>query len=81
MFWLAGHIGGMTVSEIPHRMPHSEFVEWIAYYNLNPLGEFPWKRTQFITQTRGDLLKSQICMAIDDMPIEQPPEKPEDKKQ
>ena len=77
MFWLAGHLGGMTVFELSKRIKRTEVIEWQAYYKLNPLGEFEWKRTPFAIQTGGDLLKAQICMALDRMPIEQPPEHPE----
>ena len=39
MFWfkLAGHLGA-TVGELKNRMGAAEFVEWMAYYRLEPFG-------------------------------------------
>jgi len=52
MFRLALALG-MTVRELKSRLTYNEFTEWMAYYQLEPFGEF-----------RSDLRNGALCSLI-----------------
>ena len=52
-FELAGHIGGMTVSEMMERMDVREYHKWRVYKGVRPFGE-----------SGADIRSAQIAQAV-----------------
>lgn len=79
MFALAGHLG-MTVGELGRRMDSSELSEWIAFTRYFQALPDPWRQTglEVSAMLAPYSPKGKAPKADDFIPIEKPPQHPDE---